>query len=818
MKKRKDIDQLFSEVEEFDQVIAPWKSLGKALNSRLKEARLGLFAGTAIQHVSSGNTLDREELFIRTVRETDLNWRQADFVLERIAETVERGDDIDSFLKDSRFTGDLAEQALDIIKQTDNIYSARLNGRIEGDIAVIQPDMMNELDRSVLPEDAESIDLFLEGSPQEPEMHIFSSTGEIASAVSSNISIESQGDVAVVAKRGSRYWRLTSNMLESRGIEVQRGGQLGDAERKFLNLCEIASTEGRIRSRDVRSIAEKLDLGLEGTYLSSEQTTDLRDFLNVSDYLTFSELLEGFQELYRETPKIQSIIEKSSLEDREITRERSAMLENLLQREKDSRVKLVEPEEAVFLDRSLVFFLGVEASWVDESSISERSFGTEEFLSMIQNGDSQYFMVQEFSSGEKVTPSLHLKEIFDKNGFRSFPHTDHTVDRGSTEFETREIEDWREISTVSQSDLNTYSYSPRAYYFSQLVSGDKEKNQVRGQLLHQYAEYVFSDGDTDQPSKYVELMMNEIESYINERERESIKTEFKIGINAINKLKEETTVVEFDHDMATGDNGENVFSQKFEGSADSSATEAYFRNEDLGAKGKIDLLIDKDHMLDIKTSRRVRTKKDIVKNALPEIETDRPDYQPLMYILESVKRFGDREIDFTYFFTHGAMREDLRGEESFNEKMVTVSYRSWNFTEELQGTDIFEHLIRGVKKDNDRRKTLEKLTLPEFRKFFNDVEIDMREEDAVMDDLLPEFEKFVKKRVGDYRYVEKGCRSAMSKIVDYRLSGFYREDLEEFRDFLQESITEINRYREQGFPTGKIQGNEPFREMIIDGT
>lgn len=814
VKKRKSAEDLLQEVEQYDKVVVPWIGLAEALNTRLDRTFLGLFAGTATQHLSTGKTMDEEQLFLHLYRETDLDWRQADFLLRRVSERLEDGQPLDSIIEDERFQGDLIAEAVSEIRDTENILTVRKDGEIEGDVAVIRPGMMTELDRMTLPEGYDEIELLSEEIAEEPEMHIFSSTGEIATAIAESLTEEDAGDVAVVAHRDSRYRRLTSNMLEAKDIPVQKGEMLGNDERVFLNLCELAVTDGRIFTKSVKPLAERLGIQTSGRYLKEEQREQIRELLNVSDYLTFEELLDGYTDIYSDKPEIRKVLKQTGLNGAEINRSSIRMLEKALEKSLDDGVKMLDPSEAIFVDRQTVFYLGVSAEW---SQSEGEVMSGEEFELMIQNGSSRYFMVQEYDGGEKVTPALQLEQLFDRQDFREFDHEKHTVKRSGGQNEREFTGEHDEIEVVSQTDLNLFHQSPRAYYFSQLVSDETEKQMVRGNLLHQYSEYIFSNGVPEEEEEFIELMIEEIKPHMDMRQEEMMRTEFRIGVNALNSLHDRLDWKEFEHSLISTEGDENIFAEKFGGKADSSITETYFRDENLGIKGKIDLMPSADHLLDIKISRSIRSKKDIVTESLPDIETDRKDFQPMIYLLKSIEDQGEREIRFSYFFTHGELRKDLRNEDSFSEKMVTVEYRPWTFEEEFKGSEIFEYLIRGVKPDNDRRKTLEKLTLPEFRSFFTERDPELRDEEKVMEEVLPEFEEYVKKRVGDYSYVEKGCRSAMKKIVEYRLSNFYTDDMERFRGFIEDSIDSINCYRAEGFPSGEVDSHTPFREMIVDG-
>jgi hypothetical protein len=52
--------------------------------------------------------------------------------------------------------------------------------------------------------------------------------------------------------------------------------------------------------------------------------------------------------------------------------------------------------------------------------------------------------------------------------------------------------------------------------------------------------------------------------------------------------------------------------------------------------------------------------------------------------------------------------------------------------------------------------------------------------------------------------------------VEFRRSNYFKEDLDKFEEFLDEKITELNRYRTDRFPLDADPDDLYKRDMILD--
>ena len=129
-------------------------------------------------------------------------------------------------------------------------------------------------------------------------------------------------------------------------------------------------------------------------------------------------------------------------------------------------------------------------------------------------------------------------------------------------------------------------------------------------------------------------------------------------------------------------------------------------------------------------------------------------------------------------------------------------------------------MIEGVSESNNRRKTLERKGYIRYRKFFEDIKLphEYDKEKLLGSELAQKYISYSKEAIGDYKYVEKGCKSALKKLCGFRERNYFKEDLDRFEEFLQEQLKNLNEYKENRFPIGDADiDNLENRDIIIGG-
>lgn len=852
-RKRKSVEEIYSQVKDYDLVLTVDAPLADALNARLDKAVVGNFAETPRRYAFNheADEIDfKREIFLDIIDETDLTWKQASYILENILESWKNTGDLYQILEKEQFSGKAAEEIIKILERTNNPFKALEEAEIdeEKEVAVIAPYQFNNLDRKVLPAEYDTFDIFKQEEVFElPKFNVFSSASEIVEALRQNISEENADNVALIVDSDTRYQPLIESAFQSNEIPYNSTVGLSEKEdvRTFISLARLALAKNRIRLRDVQPVVQHLGIEASDSKnnvklgdVDEDQLSDFTDFLNVISFMDFQDFLEGYEELLgRETQQVREVIEELGLQNSDITEESISQLEYYLesfdpaQESREDGVLLASPESTVYVDRPVVFYIGMntewtqqveERPWIDREEIEDRNF--QNFEAMIQNGEERFYMVQDREMNDEISPCFYFTELYDLESFSSHETERYSLPQRSEmkafDTEERDIE-IDEVEMLSQSSLNRFVQSPRTYYFSRLVRDTEKDVMVKGNLFHEFAEFYanFPDVVEDEgQEKFVEVMKKEMRPYVEDIELEKLETEFRVGVMNIIKFVDSRKSPEKVPLEPEEGRGENTFAEYFGKKLDEVFAELSFRNQDLHAKGKIDLVLGNE-LVDYKSSSRSRSQKKIVEEANIDLFDENPDFQPLMYLCELRDKLPDQKLKFTYFYFLSDMASDLGSASNIDEKTVSVTYYPEKFDEKIRDLEIFEWMIKDVAKSNDRRKTLEKLGHPNFRAFFEENKLPhpYDKEKLLNSEFATELVDYMKKHVGDYKYVEKGAMKTLRKLVEFRKTNFFQEDLDRFENFLEEKVKEVNQYKKEGFPVGDsdLNGN-PYEDMIIE--
>jgi hypothetical protein len=832
-------EEIAEKVEKYEKVITVEPSLADAVNSRLEEEKVF----TPRQLVDSGRF--RKELFLKIVEETYLTWKQASYLLDSVLECWKYTGEKDNILEYEKFDSEEMRKVLEMLEEEETPYDRMEKVELEGEIAVLKERQFTAVDRKVLPEEYVSI-LVFSGESELPEFKIFRSASEIGRAVKQQVERLGPEKIGVAVKPGSSYEPVLKSMLESSGIDYRRSSDLqGNEEfRTFLLVLEAGVREKKVRVSDVRPIIEHLGLNLSRRHENKKfenvsGAEELREFLNVFPYLDYREAARKYLELTDEQIEIYGVLDEMGILDEQICQEYNNALRYFVENfpvgleEVEEGVLLADPTEVSQIDREYVFHLGMDNDW--RRKVSERPWTPEnleeshlkDFKSLIQSGTENFYLVRDKEMNDEINPCLYFNSIFDEfSSFSDLPHKrvrpekeerENGFEKKDVEIENDEIETG-EIERVSQAELNSFAMSPRLYYIQQLVSESDQVKFRKGNFFHDYAEFHATNPEKASElsiEEIVDFMLSEIEELAEETEIDNLETEFRIGVQNLRNFLSERKLPRKPIDGYKVKSEENEFVKKFGGGNRSAYTEPYISDRDLGVKGKVDLVLGENHLVDYKSGRK-KSRRKVMKKSNVELHEEEkfPDFQPLIYITYHRKFHPDKEIKFTFLYFLNELGKMVNGEKAETE--TTIKYYPENFSEKKASMDIFEKLIKDVAKSNDRRKTLEKLGFQKYSEFMKENSARFFDkEDVLQTELREDFEEYAKQRVGDYKYVQKGVEKTLKKLVDIRIENYFKEDADKFEEFLQEKIQEINEYRETRFPIDAKPDELPMRDMIL---
>ncbi|MFP4046114.1 MAG: PD-(D/E)XK nuclease family protein [Candidatus Aenigmatarchaeota archaeon] len=852
IEKALSVDEIYEKVRDYDLVLTVDAPLADALNARLEEPRLGTFATTPKKLTyrrSRKDLLDRKGLFLKIIRETDLTWKQASYLLKNAIDCWQETGELRRILGYENFDSEEMKEVIRIIEDTENIFSAMEDFSLEEEnVAVVGLYRFNELDRKVLPESYGRIDFLTGGKEEIEKFRVFESATDIIQTLRNNINLNNADEIAVFVDPESEYQPLLESAFSAEGVPYMVQRDLSESEelRTFLLLLRSGLSDEWLRLRDVQPLLRRFEVNIPVADnrkfirdLDREGVEALKELLSEVEERSFAEMLEIYEERTgAELKEVRKTLEDIDLLEKEINQEQVNRLEYYLEsfelKEGSGKggVLFASPKSVSYIDRPIVFYLGLTSQWdkdipgkpwIDQEEREEKN--KKDFQTVIQNGQDQYYLVQDKSFNQKVTPCFYFNEILDEDfeSFSDLPHERYQA--GRTESKTGFEKEDRDVKIdrfkfFSQSSLNLFVRCPRDYFFSRLVSDIDEEWLKRGNLYHDFAEFYVNHPDFVEEKgwdAFLEVMIGEISSLVDDFRLKLLKTEFLIGLKNIKKYLDESDYSEKSWKEFEKRDRKNIFAKRFNKDISFNITEIWFENSEIGAKGKIDLLESERSVVDYKSGSK-KSKRNIVRSSNVDLFEDSPNFQAILY-LTALRRVNPGEkLSFTFYHFLENIGDVVSGEEELEDNIVTVNYYPKDFSGKIADREIFEMLIEGVSESNSRRKTLEKLGYPKYREIMKKGEKPSfyEKEDALESDFAVKMIKRAKSIVGDYKYVEKGCRSALRKLIRFRKENYFKEDLDRFEEFLQEQIALINRYKKTRFPVGDIDLDKTeFRDLIL---
>lgn len=832
----KSLDRLYSEVKDYDQVLTSEAALADALNRRLDRPVKGSFASTPGRLASTGEEDSRKDVFLKAVEETDYSWKQISYAIDKIFEAWKHTGGLEGILKFDRYDKDLFRDIIEVVDSCDTSFHSVESFEAEGDVAVVNFFQFNRLDRTTLPDDYDSFSLLAEDERGFEEFNIFESGLDLVNSLVENIERVGAENTGIVVRPDSRYQSLLSSYFKSKNIDYIRSEGISEDEylRVFLSLLEAGTTDRKLRVRDVKPLQDALgleNLGEDNLFLDSTDS-ELKEFINILEYMDFGQALEELQEITGiQLDHIKELLDDLGLTRSSISAEKVEKLAYFVSNfgskmgEENSGVLLADPKNASVIDRPIVFLLGMssewnekvpEEPWIDEEWYEKKNLA--EFQILASSGDDTFYLVQDREFDEDAKPCFHIDEIIGENieNFRQLPHSFRGFNSRieASKFEKEDLVEKEEIDYLSQSRLNDLARSPRLFYMSNLVSDAEEENLLKGRLFHDFAELYFNypDRTEEELDQITQIFGDELEKIVDETSMIELRTEIQHGLENLMEFLDPEK--EYDGDGYTDTDSENLLAEKLGLELSTNSTEMYFKEDHM--KGKVDLIESENHLVDFKSGRK-KSVKDIVKASRPETFEDArfPDFQALMYLAHHSKYVeGELEFSFVYFLDGLGDRLGNGEEESMTS---TVKYMPESFEEKIRSHEMFEYLIKDVKKSNSRRKTLEKIGFSGFESFFSRREFpDIFDKDEIEESgIFQDFEDYCLENVGDYKYVRKGVKSAFRKIIEYRNTRYFKEDIENIREFIEEKIGEIEEYEEESYPVGDRDISELGKEDLI---
>ena len=556
LRKAKTIDQLYEEVKGYDFVVCCDAALVTALNAKIDHSTLDGFAFTPkmlasmIQSsVLQTRPLSDLELVERIQNETGLDFRYVHSEIENIRDIRRYTENVKKYLYSKRAAEVLerygecptTEKVMSIFDST--IYTYNLTGKR---VAVIGLDLFNDLDKHMLPPEFDEIDPFTDGDFEIDTIYGIGNDRQIAGNIADLIEPETANDTAIILDPNSAVADAIKSALYKRHIPFKNDLVVKDLAqvRDYIQFITLALDYGTIRVRDIRELFSVYQKGrnVKDHYeLSFTQDNYLLHKIPVNDKmepvtammigmmkdirdLTFSYVAE---KLYENMPQLTSVLmllKDMHLESERITTELVGKLTYAVNNVSDIKhneqvpdyekhgVLLADCCNSVYVDRSLVIFVGLDDSWevtapgkeyVDKEQLDKDSAYRMSIL--LQQGTTRIYAVKPASGGKNTVPCTTFQTIWKEMGapknISSFRDICSEYRVGSwyspagetlAKPEVRAPESADIFEKISKTKYNAYRQCPIEFMFSLILGSEETDKLVFGIQLHNLAEYYFS--------------------------------------------------------------------------------------------------------------------------------------------------------------------------------------------------------------------------------------------------------------------------------------------------------------------------------------
>lgn len=855
--RAQSVQQLYETVATFDLVLVPNLPLATALNRRLDEPQFGKFATTPRQLVGTFEAIDESrEVFVELIKDCDYSWKATSYAVRNVIECWQHHGDVEAILAYEEYADSVTREVVARLPDLETTSQQLSSHSIPADkpVAVVGHDQFTELERSILPAAYDTIELFTEETFEPPSFHIFESPSEIVESLLDTITAENTENVGVVLDSGSHYSSLVESALEAADIPFYGGPGFNDmaVHQAYLQLLRAGFRGSSTTVGEVRPLLAQLGIEITASddnkrleSLDHEELAWVQSLLTEMEDHTFGEILNEFEmQTNRSLSQFSEELNSLGLSNKLITQGRVDDLDFYLQtydipvNRDDDGVLLADANSSGFVDRPVVFYLGVDDGWtqsapqrpwVDAEAQMDQYLA--QFQLLLQSGTEQYYLVEDTAGGEPVVPCLYLTELLETEfeQFSDLPANEYTrtISTSDSGFEQEEFDiESQTVDTVSQSSLNSFVNCPRDYFFSRLVDSPERDYFREGNLFHDFAEFYVNHPDhidEDTVEKVVDTILEEVNPFYAASDRPLRRRTYEIGIQTIIEFLESNRPTDGEFLTPNSGFGTNFFAEHFDRDLDSPTTERWFDSEALEMKGKIDLVHDPTTLLDYKKGSKKRERK-VVKQSAIDPPADTPNFQAILYLSYYRTVQPNEQLEFTFFHFLETLEDVITGEADLSETLTTVTYYPHSFDAFSRSRDAYNTLLDGY---NDCVETFETLGFSAYTEIMEQLSFPKTtdKEELLSSAFAEAFETEVVAATSDDVDAQKGAKQAIRELNGVRRRAFFREDLDAFEEFIDEQVDELNHYRsgEDRFPIEGPAGEPNYRrvnnrELLLEET
>ncbi|MFA6710446.1 MAG: PD-(D/E)XK nuclease family protein [Candidatus Methanomethylophilaceae archaeon] len=706
MKLAKSIDELYEEVRGFDIVVCNDAPLALALNNRLDEPRIGVFATTPRElagdlslKILGRGTLSEINLVKRISERTGYKLRYVHGEVENIKKIRRYTADVRvhlGFRSKKIYDEYVKMPTLDRVMEECDAEGEDLFGKMR--VAVIGGELYDDLDKHFNPKFGtyEEVSPFKYGTYSINEIRELSNDRQIAENAVNLINEGNAEDVAIVMDVKGHIADAVRSALYRRGMPFINSLNVKDLNhiRDFLEFLSLSLSFETIKVKQARelistyrgNIWSKYDEYRISQYVNistdSERTMDLMRIMRDIRNMRFIDVCEKVVSR-REAPQVKILLKEMDLTDSPITEKDVDEImyavnnigdlkhnEQIPESEKEG-VLLVDCTRSVYIDRPVVIFLGMGTEW--DRDLSELDFlkaGPREdenekdlvkFQILLQQGSKRVYICNSMKDGRTPKPSMMFGQCMDGgpvNSFRDvcgnmisgpwYRNTDAPIIRMGIENPDEEPYIPRPFSKTS---YNSYVSCPRRFMYMTLLRSPDKSSTVVGDLIHQYAEFRICNPELAKKKDagfYTDIIADRSTGLYPPEIRSIERSKIWVSLNNIDRFADRLVM---DRTITT-DNGirekkSNIFLQSFNVQGNSYNTEVKYVSGESHMEGIFDLIVD-DTIYDYKTGKPAGTKS--IVDGMDLKNKGIKEFQCMFYLslLDEIAPEGKKEFALLY--------------------------------------------------------------------------------------------------------------------------------------------------------------------------
>lgn len=712
MRRAKSIRQIYHEVEDYDLVLTNDAPLATALNAMLDRPHLGSWAITPQQlarresvRIIGCPVWDDLRIVKRLAEDNGYDLKFVHGELEGLRRMRRHTARMDEFIHGSstqriwRTYIQLPCLERAMVSFDPSYYAGRR-------VAVVGLDSFNDLDKNLLPppDRFQEIEPFLPEEYQIPEILEMGNDRDLARHVVDLIDADNMDDTAIVLNTQEPISDAVRSALYRKGIPFINSMEIRDLPglRDLLEFLELTLPNRRPRMWELRPLLRRMGHFLSEKY--DNQSLALWAKSAEGDLLALAEMMEKpgsgsfgtfLQMLVPEMERwpISTFMKRLGLLETPVDRDsldtlRYALdhidageLDIMVPEDEKQGVVLIDCKNSAYVDRAIVFYLGMGTDWSSSSS-REDYIDTEaetekeslRFQILMQQGGTRMYIVKSSHRGKKVTPCLMFNHVQGEGtllqSFQDLCPDGYRMVSWLTDAPPKSCpvlsipEDPPEMRFYPSS-LNQVLKCPKAYMFSTITSAPEDSKKTFGTLLHSFAQFYVSYPkmlEENGLDHYLQLFMELYRPLVNENQEDLEASKASLAMQRVidfidSHPTRDAALVDWDevapsHGEANGPRRTvNPFFAHHGLNLKRANTEVRMESALAPLNSKLDLLLSANNGVDFKTGQK-RKINEMVKNYNWEEPPLYLDLQPLGH-MEVLSQSGsqDAELKFQYLLS-----------------------------------------------------------------------------------------------------------------------------------------------------------------------